>query len=368
MRNGVIVLALLVLPAPARAQADIIALARTEAAEGRRAQALTILEEHLTQSPADVDARLVYGLILSWEGRYDEARRELQRVLEQTPAYMDARIALMNVELWSGHRQDADARADEILSREPGNPQARLVRQRLHGSGRAWTANVSYSHDRFSDGRGSWHEQAISLSRSTPIGPMVVRGTRAARFSLTDEQVEVELYPAIRAGTYAFVGLGAAPDAALYPHHRGVFDLSQSLGRGLEVSAGYRRLAFAKVAHIYLVTLTKYVGTWMATGKVYHVPGSGSLDSTSYHGVVRRYFGADGTSFVGFGYGHGLSREEVRNLGDLTMLASNTVRAQVDVAVTARWRLQLDASTSQQEQSRRTVWQTAVGTGLSLRF
>jgi YaiO family outer membrane protein len=368
MKTGVLVLALLALPATARAQADIIALARTASAEGRRGQALAMLEQHLTQSPEDVDARLVYGLILSWDGRYDEARRELQRVLAQTPAYMDARIALMNVEFWSGRRQEADAQAGEILSREPGNPRARLVRQRLKASGRAWTANASYSHDRFSDGRGSWHEQGVSLSRSTPIGPIVVRGTRAARFSLTDEQVEVELYPVFRAGTYAFVGLGVAPDAALYPRHRGAFDLYQSLGRGLEVSAGYRRLEFAQVTHIYLVTVTKYVGTWMTTGKVYHVPGGGPLDSTSYYGLVRRYFGADGTSFVGFGYGHGLSREEVRRLGDLVAIAYDTVRGQLDVAVTARWRLQVDTSTSRQEQSWGTVWQTTMGTGLSLRF
>jgi hypothetical protein len=92
------------------------------------------------------------------------------------------------------------------------------------------------------------------------------------------------------------------------------------------------------------------------------------MNWTSYYGVVRRYFGADGTSVVGLGFGHGLSREEVRNLGDLATVASDTVRAQVDVAVTTRWRLQMDASTSRQERSWGTVWQTAVGTGVSLRF
>src|SRR2546425_608587 len=55
----------------------------------------------------------------------------------------------------------------------------------------------------------------FSLARSTPIGSVVVRGTRAARFSRSDEQVEVEFYPVFRAGTYAFVALGMAPDASL---------------------------------------------------------------------------------------------------------------------------------------------------------
>ena len=341
MTRWLIVLAIVVLPATARAQGDVITLARTAAGEGRRVEALTMLEQHLAQSPGDVDARLVYGLVLSWEGRYDDARRELRRVLAEAPDYADARNVLTNVDRWSRRR---------------GAP------------GRGWTANVSYSHDRFSDDRGSWHEEAISLSRSTPIGSVVVRGTRASRFSLTDEQVDVELYPAFRPGTYAYVGLGVAPGAALYPRRRGALDLYQSLGGGFEVSAGYRGLQFDEVTNIYVLTLTKYLGSWMASGKAYHVPGRGAPDSTSYHGVLRRYFGADGTSFAGFGYGHGLSREEVRSLGDVATIAGDTVRGQIDVAVTEWWRLQLEASTSRQEQSWGTVWQTTLGTGLSRRF
>jgi hypothetical protein len=38
-----------------------------------RAEGLAILEKHLTDSPRDVDARLLYGLMLSWEARYGEA-------------------------------------------------------------------------------------------------------------------------------------------------------------------------------------------------------------------------------------------------------------------------------------------------------
>jgi YaiO family outer membrane protein len=367
MKGPVIVLVLLLLPVNAVAQADVIARARAAAADGDRSLALGLLEEHLTRVPEDVDARLMYGLVLSWEHRYDDARRELQRVLAQAPAYLDARIALMNVEFWSDRRRDAEAQANAILSREPGNPEARLVRERLDALRGTWTANVSYSHDRFSDDRGSWHDHAVSLSRSTPIGPIVVRGTRAARFSRSDEQLEVELYPVLRAGTYAYVGMGFAPNAVLYPRNRVAFDLYQSLGRGLEVSAGYRRLAFDETAHIYVVTLTKYIGTWMTTGKVYHVPGGGSPDSTSYYAVLRRYFGAGSTSFAELGYGRGRSREEARSVGDLLPLA-DTVRGHVDVAITARWRFQLEATTSRREQARGVVWQTGVGTGLSLRF
>ena len=83
--------------------------ARAAAAEDRRADGIALLEQHLAASPRDVDARLVYGLILSWDGQYDRARTAFQDVLAQTPGYFDARLALMNVEWWSGRTDEARA-------------------------------------------------------------------------------------------------------------------------------------------------------------------------------------------------------------------------------------------------------------------
>jgi len=92
--------------------------AREAATAGRRPEALALLASHLAVSPRDVDARLLYGLVLSWERRYDEAQRELRQVLKEAPQYTDARVALMNVEWWSGRARDAHETADRILARE----------------------------------------------------------------------------------------------------------------------------------------------------------------------------------------------------------------------------------------------------------
>jgi len=99
------------------------------------------------------------------------------------------------------------------------------------------------------------------------------------------------------------------------------------------------------------------------------VPAQGSFESTSGHAFVRRYFGADGGSFVGLGYSQGLSREEVRGLGDLVDRDSQTVRGQLDTRISARLRLQVDASTSRTgRMSGRSLWQTTVSTGFSVDF
>ena len=106
-RAGAVALAALLLigggGADAGAQTgDIRAAARTAAIAGRRDEAVTMLERHLNDSPRDTDARLLLGVVLSWDGKYDEADRELRRVLEQSPTYNDARVALANVAWWTG--------------------------------------------------------------------------------------------------------------------------------------------------------------------------------------------------------------------------------------------------------------------------
>lgn len=328
-----------------------------------------MLETQLAASPRDADARLVYGLILSWAGRYDEARQALQDVLAQAPGYLDARIALMNVEWWSGRLTEAREQVRAVLTRDAGNTQARLVKQRLDARTRPWSVGAAYTRDIFDDQREPWQEASLTLGRQTPVGSLLVRGNQADRFGLQDQQLEVEFYPTFRAGTYAFVGVGVSRDRILYPERRVSVDLYQSLGRGLELSAGYRQLDFSQTTKIYLATLTKYTGSWMLTSKAYVVPDRITGDSWSFHGQLRRYFGAAGTSFAGAGYSHGFSREEPRGSGDLIRVNADTIRGQIEVDVAERLRFSASGSTSRQERALRTpLWQTTLGGGMTILF
>lgn len=360
-----------VLALPAAAQdTDILARARAAAADGRRAEAVAMLEQHLAASPKDVDARLVYGLVLSWDARYDAARAALQQVLAEAPDYHDARVALMNVEWWSGRLEEARTLNRLVLARDPGNTQARLVQQRLDARTRPWSAGVAYTHDAFDDDREPWHETSIHVGRETAAGSLLVRGSTASRFGLDDQQVDVEFYPTFRPGTYAAVGVGIGADEALYPAHRIAFDLYQSIGNGFEVSGGFRRLAFADAAHLYSATLTKYAGNWMVTAKAQVSPDEDLGNAWSYHGNVRRYFGASGRSFVGAAYGYGFTREDPRGAGDLLRLTANTIRGQAEIDVKdERVRLSVHLGRSRQERaSGNPLWQTTAGGGLTFRF
>jgi YaiO family outer membrane protein len=358
---------LVLLSGAARAQDDVIASARAASSEGRTAESIQMLERHLAETPGDVDARLTYGLILSWNGRYDEARGELRRVLADSPGYTDARVALMNVEWWDGQTHAARELADAVLASNPGNPAARLMRQRLDARTRPWTVTTWYSLDTFDD-MPAWHESSVALGRQTPVGRVIVRGTNAARFGYTDQLVEIEAYPTFRAGTYAFLGIGTGTRQDLYPTYRAAFDLYQSLGHGLEISGGYRRLVFTDPVSIYVATLTQYFGQWAVTGRTYFVPSS-AYDSWSFHAESRRYVGGAGRSFVGLTVSQGLSREEPRGLGDVIDLRSHAIKGQADLEVTARTRLLFTAGVSRQERALLDPqWQTTMSAGLAWQF
>ena len=390
--------------AAAAQSADVVTSARVAAISGHRAEALADLEQHLSESPRDVDARLLYGLVLSWEGRYDDARRELGGVLTQTPTYNDARLALANIAWWNGdyvelkrladegrlqrpddvewllqdaraldglgHQRDARSVLQQLLSRAPGHPQARALKNRIDASLRPWSVTMGYGGDRFSDQRTPWAEYAVSISRQTTAGSVIARASKVERFGLSDQLFEVEMYPTFQPGTYGFVSIGFAKHDSLYPNYRVATDLYQSVGRGFEVSAGFRRLAFTTTTEIYVGSLTKYTGSWMLTGKTMFVPDhQGPEDSVSFHGLVRRYVGSSGESYVGFGYSHGYSRDELEDRAELLGLGADTLRAGAELLVHPRLLAAVSASTSRQERAERsTLWQHALAASLTLYF
>jgi tetratricopeptide (TPR) repeat protein len=310
----------------ALAQEDSLKRARDLAFNMHRAEALALLEDYLRQTPADTDARTFYGIVLSWEGRYDEARHELETVLERYPEHGDALPALINVELWSNHPDRAEelarhalakrpndtallmseARALDSLERpndaldvlhklldvDPNQPEARSLRDDLRDGGRHWEGSLVQSYDWFGDGQPGWLESQVSLKyRMAAAGTVIARFSHANRFGLDSNMVEIDAYPTLRKGLYAYLNVGWSPDKRLYPGNRFGAELFQSLPHGMEVSGGLRSLGFASRVNVYTGSVSKYHSRWLLTARTYLTPGSPG-DSYSLQFQGRRYFGA----------------------------------------------------------------------------
>jgi len=352
-------------------QEDALKRARELAFNKQRTEALALLEDHLRQTPADTDARTFYGIVLSWEGRYDQARQELETVLDQYPDHGDALPALINVELWSNHPDRAEDLArralakhpndtgllmsqtralnnlerpndaldalHKLLDTDPNQPEARSLRDELRDGLRHWEGSVVQSYDWFDNGQPGWLESQAALKYQMTGGSVIARFSHANRFGLDSSLVEIDAYPKLRKGLYAYLNVGWSPDKRLYPGNRFGAELFQSIPHGMEISGGLRSLGFASRVNVYTGSVSKYHGRWLLTARTYLTPDSVG-DSYSLQFQGRRYFG-DGTSYFGLRYGTGGAPTETGSLNEIEVLRSHVMGGELNWRLSRRWML-----------------------------
>jgi YaiO family outer membrane protein len=346
-------------------ETDALAKARQLAYSGKehREEALSLLKAYLEKDD-DSDARTLYGTVLSWQGRYDEARVQLRQVLAKNPTHADALPALLNVEFWSGHPENAEALARQALEKDPnntewmlaearalrkmnrdkdatrvldrilvldgGNKDAQQMRRETTIGSPKPEVSISHTYDWFSDGRSGQHESTIQWSNPTPFGSVIARANRADRFGLTSYQTELDFYPRIHPGLYGYINVGYSYDANLYPRYRVGGDLFKSVGKGFEVSGGYRRLSFGDGVNIYTFAVSKYYRNFLFTGRGYVVPGAPGTSGTAQFSA-RYFLGSEGThDYIELRYSHGASPALAQTTQDIQVLSANKVTLVMD--------------------------------------
>lgn len=359
-----IFLALVALPTAALAESDYDR-ARSLALSGERDAAREMCHVILADNPGHVDARILLGRLYAWDGRYEEAREQLLDALRRKPDYADARNALVDVELWSDHPARALELVDEGLRREPTHADFLYKRGRaLVDLGRDGEAGRTVdrllrlhpTHERGNDlfrslrkGRvrhsfaldygytdvdtlsDPWHEASLALKTRTGIGTVIGRVNYANRFAQSASQYEIDAYPSLASGVYAYLNYGYSDDS-LYPRHRYGAELYAGLPGSFELSGGFRRLEFASTdVTIYTGSLAKYVGNWWISLRPYVTPKDEGT-SRSYNLAVRRYLGS-ADSFLELSAGTGSSPDDIETTVDLARLDSWKVGARLEQAL-----------------------------------
>ena len=308
----------------------------------QRGQAVLLCQSILVDRPNYHDIRVYLGRIYSWEKRYDDARKELLRVLLKKPKHKEAFEAIINVEMWSGNYLEAlqflntvlnlypvnetflfqkvkvlhklertDSASEtilELLELNPSHKEANEFEQKLKISKKINAVAVSYELDVFNKIFDPRHLLFVSLLRKTKYGTVIGRASVAKRFGKEGFQYEIDAYPRIRSGTYAYLNFGVSY-STLFPSRRYGIELYQKLPKSFEFSAGLRYLEFTSSSpKIITGSIGKYYKNYWFSLRPYFTPKSYGT-STSVNLTIRNYL-KNANNFLALTLGIGVSPDE----------------------------------------------------------
>lgn len=336
--------------------------------EGNYEKARDIAYSALDKSPDYHGIRIFIANLYSWEGRYDKAREEINRIFDRDTQNRRALTAIIDIESRSGNPGDALEWSDkaqvfypqdqefmlkkasvlnelenyqkaeeiyrEILEIYPASVEARQGLQRVRLKQMKYAVTLSHRHDRFSEIFDPWSFWEFQLSRQTKYGSVIGRIQHANRFGSNGVQFNVDAYPSLFGGLYAYIS-GGYSEASIYPRYRFGFSLYKSLPLSLELEGGFRYLEFsASQTFIYTASLTKYWGNYLFTGRTYLVPYAGG-HSQSLNLLVRRYF-SDAETYVGISGGFGSASADIQFAEDIQRQDSWSVSVQLQYPLSKR--------------------------------
>lgn len=203
---------------------------------------------------------------------------------------------------------------------------------------------VDYSYQNFHGDIAPWHLAAFTVGRRAAAGSVIGRLNVARRFGESGTQAELDAYPRLWRGAYAYLNIGRST-SPIFPGWRSGAELFTSLPSAYEASLGYRQLRFGG-APVTLLTgsVGKYTGNyWLSLRPYVRSRQSGTSASASL--TVRRY-GEDGDHYLGAraGYGSTPSDQLVPDQVDRTSSFTASVQGSRAVArdVIGTWTIGYD--------------------------
>jgi len=303
--------------------------AREMAFNQHRKQAQDTLLFILTKYPDYHDIRSFLASTYSWDGEYKKARNEFSYILKKDAQRKSDWIAAIKNELWSDKPFGASELADKALKYFPedgeilylkasaqensNNPEEALSTiqlvldqnpndQKAVDYKKKLTNTLSYnaigiksSVDFYSEVFDPMQYYSLNYSRQTKYGSIIAKLNLSRRFNDNGAQFDVDMYPKITKGLYAYVNIGFS-NSYLYPDVRYGAELYKSLPKSFEVSLGFRALKYESTTTIYTGSVGWYTGNSYWSFRPYLTPGdngtskSGTLNYRKYRSDADNYF------------------------------------------------------------------------------
>lgn len=328
--------------------------ARKMAFNDQRKEAQELLKLIIKKYPDYLDLRSFLANTYSWDGNYKEAREGFDFVLKKDPKRKVDWIAAIKNEFYAdlpykatilikkslehypkdseilyqkarseeklNKPEDALHTLDEILLIDATNKDALAYKESLENSFRLNSLGLSYSTLIYNKNeREASYYSTLKYSRQTKYGSITGKINYSKRFDTNSYQYEIDMYPRITEGLYAYVSAGFS-NSDLFPSVRYGFELFKSLPRSFEASLGIRGLKFSETTIIYTGSVGWYTGNSYWSFRTYVTPGdSGASKSGTLS--YRKYF-SDADNYFSFAIGFGFSPEVDRfpvNINDIVV-------------------------------------------------
>ncbi|CAM4071878.1 YaiO family outer membrane beta-barrel protein [Flavobacterium antarcticum] len=314
--------------------------ARKLAFNEQRTQAQDTLRNILTKYPDYHEIRSFLATTYSWDGDYKRARKEFTTIFEKNSDSKETWIAAIKNELWadlpyaalrmtskalaifpedpeilflkasaeenSSDPQEALNTIQMIIDKNPEDLKARDYKKSLESVLRKNTVGISASIDLYSSVFDPMQYYTLKYSRQTKYGSITPKVNLNRRFNEVGAQFEVDMYPKIWKGLYAYVNFGVS-NSFLFPDYRYGAELYQSLPKSFEISAGFRTLKYSSTTNIYTGSVGWYYGNSYWSLRPYFTPSETGTSGSAT--LTYRKYRSDADNYFGISFGMGLSPE-----------------------------------------------------------
>jgi YaiO family outer membrane protein len=312
--------------------------ARDIAFSGNYGVARDSLKRILSKYPNYLDVRTLLAKTYSWDKAYDTARLEFNSIISQEKQNKEVWMAAVKNEQYAKNlnialglankalvylKEDADLMAlrSHILKQIQEEQLLQNVLKKTKIEGEYDQALTVYTEaEIFDQVLHPMYYAALEYRKETSWGVLLPRLNINRRFNIDGFQAEIDAYPTLSKVYSGYVNLGYSP-SEIFPKFRIGAELLRELPKAMEVSLGFRHLAFATdAATIFTGTFGMYRGNYYAVIRPYIVPGGNKGVGVSGNLLVRKYL-KDGNNYLGLNLVYGFDTELNQFIVDGQLLA-----------------------------------------------